>query len=197
VPRWLLDVPAFAIAGGMAAYLGIATEKLAAETLIGTWDRGVPLATPSFLLGRGACVPGVGPWPGSRRAWPLSGHPFPVPAVRPVAVTMRRRYMAVFLPVFLPAGRGMSTRSLLSEDRRTRDGPSGFNVFRLRAPNARRLSPSRPASWSSPRSRAGEQARSSRDSPVVVRHVSRKGLGAMLQLDGEPHPELFQIHVAR
>jgi hypothetical protein len=36
VPRWLLDVPAFAIAGGMAAYLGIATEKLAAETLIGT-----------------------------------------------------------------------------------------------------------------------------------------------------------------
>jgi hypothetical protein len=65
VPRWLLDVPAFAIAGGMAAYLGIATEKLAAETLIGTWDRGVhspPLAffwvaVPAYLvwgLGLGA-----------------------------------------------------------------------------------------------------------------------------------------------
>jgi hypothetical protein len=69
VPRWLLLVPAFAIAGGMTAYFGIATVKLAAETLTGTWDRGVdslPLAffwvaVPAYLvwgLGLGAAALG-------------------------------------------------------------------------------------------------------------------------------------------
>jgi hypothetical protein len=67
VPRWLLLGPAFAIAGGMAAYFGFAMVKLAAETLSGTWDQGdgsLPLAflwvaVPAYLtwgLGLGAAA---------------------------------------------------------------------------------------------------------------------------------------------
>ena len=37
VPRWLLLGPASGIAGGLTVYFGVATVKLAAETLSGTW----------------------------------------------------------------------------------------------------------------------------------------------------------------
>ncbi len=69
VPRWLLLGPAFAIAGGMTAYFGVATVKLAAETLTGTWDRGagsLPLAffwvaVPAYLVwGLGLGVAALG-----------------------------------------------------------------------------------------------------------------------------------------
>lgn len=69
VPRWLLLLPAFGIAGLMTAYFGVSTVRLAAETLSGTWEPGadsLPLAffwvaVPAYLtwgLGLGAAAIG-------------------------------------------------------------------------------------------------------------------------------------------
>jgi hypothetical protein len=69
VPRWVLLGPAFAIAGGMTAYFGVATVKLAVETVNGTWPHGagsLPLAffwvaVPAYLtwgLGLGTAALG-------------------------------------------------------------------------------------------------------------------------------------------